>query len=98
MAGGLQVPRVPPRGGPRAADSAAVALSGLRARHLGHGGDGPAPDQGPTHAVVLGGLPGLDSDPWLLGSPAPAPARTPAVRDGLGHAAEASARHGSAGA
>jgi hypothetical protein len=98
MARGLPVSTVPAGRGPRTTDSSLVAVSSLQARHLGHGGDGAPPNQDPADAMVLGRLPGLDSDPGLLSAPTPAAVGAPPIRNGLGHAAEASSRHGAPGA
>src|SRR6266700_2163394 len=96
MAGGGPVSEVQASRSPRAADAALVAVPGMRIRHLGHGRDRLASNQGPVDAVVLGGLSGRDPDAGFLGPPAPAAVGDPPVRDGLGDAAEAPPGQGAA--
>src|SRR6266851_1627115 len=98
LAGRLPLPEVSARRGSRVARTPPLAMPGLRVRHVGHRGHRPPSDADAPYAVVLGCLSRDHSHPRRVGSPAPAPAGHPALRDRVGDAAQAEARDGTAGA
>ena len=95
LAGWLPLPDVSPSRSPRAAGAAPLAMSGVRARHLGDRRDGATSDANPPDALVLGDVSRDIAHAWLVGPPAPAPPRDRPVRDRVGHAPQAPARDGS---
>ncbi len=94
LAGGVPLFALPTQRSPRAAGAAALAMQAMRVRLLCYRGHRPAPNQAAAYAVVLGRLPGHDTDARLLGPATPEAAGAAPLRDSLDDAAQASPRDG----